>query len=396
MGPPDLKKLLMVKLKPRQDPYCDQFSRILMVKLLMITATFTGLSWLKDKVSCIVPKNHDTTGGFVSKACWINGMYIYRDLKPQDSSYYYGIPSDITKDGINGYGVLCSTRGPGQQANPLCTGLEKTFFLQYQWFPMGVVCLSFLYYLPYLIFRFGNKDMQALKEMVKGKKIDEVDYETIISKFFKRRGGNREMWRILVNLLVKVLYVVVNVSGLLIIDAAMNGEFINYGSSWMQWLGLSANQMHDYTAQSAPKAGHSLLPGFALCQVRSEAQDIKTTYSNVHTYVCELSQHVLYQYILIVLWFMHVIGICVSVLGLLNHMFKMVWKDCVPMLDGEDISALYAKLSVRERELMDYIRLKNIPLFGELMSKLEEKEEQLKKNYHNSYAGSDEKQPMLS
>ena len=50
MAPPDIKKLLRIKIKPRKDPYTDQFSRIFMVKMMMLTATITGLSWAKDKV----------------------------------------------------------------------------------------------------------------------------------------------------------------------------------------------------------------------------------------------------------------------------------------------------------------------------------------------------------
>lgn len=370
MGPPDLKKMLTIKMKPRQDSYSDQFSRILMVKVLMVTATVTGLSWLKDKVTCIVPKNHDTTGGFVSKACWINGMYVYRGLSPEQTSYYYGIPSDITNDGITKYGSMCSIKGPGNVKNDFCAPLEKTFFLQYQWFPMGVVLLTFMYYLPYLIFKFVNQDYEILKSMVKGKKSDEIDYDTIIDKFFRGKGSSRSLWRILANILVKILYVVVNVAGFLVIDSALNNEFLGYGSNWVSWLGLPDHLMHDYIDQSRVKAGNHLLPGFALCQVRSEAQDIKTQFSNVHTYICELSQHVLYQYTLIILWFMHVIGIVVSVLGLLKHMVKIIWNDCIPSFEGEGVANLYANLSIRERELMDYIRLKNIPMFGEVMRRI--------------------------
>lgn len=397
MGPPDLKKMLTVKLKPRQDPYCDQFSRIIMVKVLMVTATITGLSWLKDKVTCIVPKNHDTTSGFVSKACWINGMYVYRDLTPEQSSYYYGIPADISHDGINEYGTMCSTRGPGQNVNQFCTGLEKTFFLQYQWFPMGVVILTFLYYMPYLIFKFVNTDIEVLKALVKGKKQEDVDYDAVVGQFFKGKGGgNRALWRILANILVKILYVAVNVIGLLVIDAALNGEFLTYGASWVRWLGLPGDEMHEYTHRTSPKAGNHLLPGFALCQVRSEAQDIKTSYSNVHTYICELSQHVLYQYMLIVLWFMHVIGIIISVLGLLKHMFKVIWNDCVPSFEGEDITNLYASLSIRERELMDYIRLKSIPIFGELMKRIADMNGLSQKKNMHSFDEDNEKTPMIS
>jgi len=390
MGPPDIKKMLTVKLKPRVDPYCDQYSRIIMVKVLMLAATFTGISWLKDKVTCIVPKNHDTTKDFVSKACWINGMYVYKDLPADQTSYYYGIPSDITNDGINDVGSLCATRGPGNSNNGYCNEMEKTFFLQYQWFPMGVVFLTALYYLPYLLFKFVNQDMQDLKALTKGKKAEDVDYGVLIDRFFKGRGGNRALWRILLNILVKILYVVANVVGLLVIDSALNGAFLGYGTNWLKWTDLPREKMYEYTNQEHPKAGNQLLPSFALCQVRSEAHDMITQYSNVHTYICELSQFVLYQYVLALLWFMHVIGVVVSVLGLLKHMVKIIWNDCMPALDGDDITKVYSKLSVRERELLDYIRMKNIPMFGELVKKIAERHEN-PKNLRDSYDDDDKK-----
>jgi len=395
MGPPNLKKMLTVKLKPRCDNYCDQYSRIIMVKVLMVAATFTGLSWLKDKVTCIVPKNHDTTGGFVSKACWINGMYIYRDLPADATSYYYGIPADITNDGLNSAGGLCATKGPGasRSQDGFCNEMEKTFFLQYQWFPMGVVFLTALYYLPYLLFKFVNKDFEAMKLLTKGKKAEEVDYDTLIEKFFKGTGGNRALWRILVNIVVKILYVGANVVGLLVIDSALNGEFLSYGSNWLKWTDLPREKMYEYTNQINPKPGNTLLPSFALCQVRSEAQDIKTQYSNVHTYICELSQHILYQYVLALLWFMHVIGIVVSVFGLVKHMVKIIWNDCIPALDGSDVTKLYSRLSIRERELMDYIRMKNLPMFGELMKRIEQRYDTPKKVHDFD---DDEKKPMIN
>jgi len=366
-----------------------------MVKVLMLTATVTGISWVKDKVTCIVPKNHDTTKDFVSKACWINGMYVYRDLPAAQTSYYYGIPSDITNDGINSVGSLCATRGPGQAVNNFCSALEKTFFLQYQWFPMGVVFLTFLYYMPYLFFKFINQDFERLKTLVKGKKAEDVDYDEVIDKFFKGKGGGRALWRILCNIGVKILYVVANVVGFLVIDSALNGQFLAYGAGWMNWAELPHGKMYDYTSQTHPKPGNTLLPGFALCQVRSEAQDIKTQYSNVHTYICELSQHVLYQYVLVFLWFMHVIGIVVSVIGLIKHMIKIIWNDCIPSFEGDEVSKLYSKLSVRERELMDYVRVKNIPMFGALMKRIEERFDCDPKKSRDSYDDEDEKKPMI-
>lgn len=54
MAPPDIKKMISIKLKPRKDPYSDQFSRIVMVKMMMLTAAVTAISWAKDKVSIVL------------------------------------------------------------------------------------------------------------------------------------------------------------------------------------------------------------------------------------------------------------------------------------------------------------------------------------------------------
>ena len=91
--------------------------------------------------------------------------------------------------------------------------------------------------MPYLIFKFANQDFEVLKKLVKGKKEEEVSYDDIINQFFNRKGSNKALWRILVTILVKMLYVIVNVTGLLVVNSAMNGEFLGYGSSWIKWLG---------------------------------------------------------------------------------------------------------------------------------------------------------------
>lgn len=56
MAPPDLKKMLQVNIKPRQDSYTDQFSRIFMVKMMMLTSAVTAISWMKDKVNLFCVK----------------------------------------------------------------------------------------------------------------------------------------------------------------------------------------------------------------------------------------------------------------------------------------------------------------------------------------------------
>ena len=77
----------------------------------------------------------------------------------------------------------------------------------------------------------------------------------------------------------------------------------------------------------SPKPGNALLPTFGFCEVHESAKDIKTAVINEYRFVCEISQHVLYQYVLILLWFAMIFGIVVSIIGLLakfvGHMITM-------------------------------------------------------------------------
>ena len=134
--------------------------------------------------------------------------------------------------GENKYGALCNSNIDGN-----CKTLEKTFYLQYQWFPLGVAAMGFMYYLPYLLYCVVNADLISLKDAIKKKKREEVDYEEIIQKLFTKRNAPYGTARTMLNALVKVLYVVVNILGLVIIDSAINNEFVSYGRRWSSWLG---------------------------------------------------------------------------------------------------------------------------------------------------------------
>ena len=97
--------------------------------------------------------------GFVGDACWINGFYVYADLKHvQNSLGYYGIPTDVSLDGIYANGKYCATVNQQGLLNEDCTPLTKTFFLQYQWYPFFLASLAFLFYLPYMAFTLASND----------------------------------------------------------------------------------------------------------------------------------------------------------------------------------------------------------------------------------------------
>ena len=88
----DIKDLLTITLKPRHDPIGDQYSRIFMVKVLLVCTMVIGVNQYKDTVSCIIPESLDICGDdqpscdFIQAACWIQG---------KGSAYSYHTPQHI-------------------------------------------------------------------------------------------------------------------------------------------------------------------------------------------------------------------------------------------------------------------------------------------------------------
>jgi len=71
----------------------------------------------------------------VSQTCWIQGVYVYRELQDRvDDVAYFGIPKDITQDGFlenTENKELCQLHPKlGKKPSEHCTAMHKTFFLQ--------------------------------------------------------------------------------------------------------------------------------------------------------------------------------------------------------------------------------------------------------------------------
>ena len=67
-----IQDVLSIKLKHRSDSFTDQFSRIFMVKMLIISSLITSMEFFSDTVSCIVPNQSGSLNlEFVHSACWI-------------------------------------------------------------------------------------------------------------------------------------------------------------------------------------------------------------------------------------------------------------------------------------------------------------------------------------
>ena len=63
----------------------------------------------------------------------------------------------------------------------------------------------------------------------------------------------------------------------------------------MAWLKLDNTNAFDYEIREAPKPGNDLLPSFGYCDMHEAHSESVVSISNKHKFVCELSQHVLYQ-----------------------------------------------------------------------------------------------------
>ena len=130
------------------------------------------MTWYSANFKCVVPSTLDLDVGFVSQACWINGLYVYEEIRYHaDDVGYYGIPTDMTLNGIHPEsGELCATTNVAHQNTENCQPMKKTFFLQFQYMTFVMALLALLYYFPYAIHRLVNEDIGQLQDtMMEGR-----------------------------------------------------------------------------------------------------------------------------------------------------------------------------------------------------------------------------------
>jgi len=378
----EIKDLLTIQIKPRHDPMCDQYSRIFMVKLLLVCTIIIGVNQYQDTVQCIVPESLDICSGdddpdsscqFLHAACWIQGMYVYKQLLDRVNDVaYFGMPKNIDQDGyINGTDDLCEMV-PRLDAtpNPKCIPMDKTFYLQYQWMAFFVAALAVLYYLPYVMFCKINSDLICLRANMKS---DNKVADEIMKGYFKRDSTTRaDAWlRPLLNVAVKALYVCSNIITFLALDNVLNGEYLRYGKRWIDWAKLGNTVMYDYMGmRDFPKPGNRLLPPFGYCEFFESAKDIKISKSNQVKVVCEISQHILYQYCLLLLWFCIVVGIAVSILGLLHT----IWTYITNFVKMKSKTSGFGGATLREMDYITYIKTRDRTMYGNIMEKLKEQD----------------------
>ena len=373
----DIKDLLSIKIKSRYDNFGDQFHRILMVKVLLVCSLIMGMSWFKDSINCIVPESANIDAEFVSAACWIQGVYIYRDMSGRiPESAYYGMPKEMNMDGLTKADYLCQSKQRSdltKRPENHCSEMEKTFYLQYQWLPFYVAGLSVLYYLPYIIYCNINVDLRSLRDSIK----EGITADKIAESYFDRKPTTLRMhrFRVLLNILSKLLYLGAGVFAFVSTDWILYGNYTTYGIHWMNWSKLNNTIGYDYMgSRDHPKPGNVLLPPFGYCEVWESALDKLIAKTNQFKFVCEMSQNILYQYCFIVLWWLMIIGLIFAVLGLLWLLLKYVLKAMSIRRYNSPAHWLYKHITIRQMEYLNFIRKKDIPLYNEVIEELRKDE----------------------
>ena len=92
---------------------------------------------------------------------------------------------------------------------------------------------------------------------------------------------------------------------------------------------------------------------------------------NHNKFVCEISPNILYQYVLIILWFLIVFSIIISLSGLLINLIGHVVTVTCFLRKDNPAREIYRILTFRECEYLEMIRRHNIPIFGEILRKLQ-------------------------
>lgn len=373
-----IKDIVSINIKERHDDHSDQFSRIFIVKMLVMSALITSMDFFNDSMSCILPEDTKMDASFAHSVCWIQGFYVYDELfhRLKESSSY-GMPKDIEIDGITSQGKLCrrlTKLDLYPTPNPDCHPLTKVYFNQYQYMPFYIASLAVLYYVPYIIFRVTNTDMINLStEITADTEGEKLAYNVANSYFnYGNNGGVFGLRaRVIGTSLVKVLYVFINFCGFVLTDTLLNNRFCSYGIEWIQWSKLNNTLAHDYNElRGYPKPGNHLLPSMGFCDIHEAGVDKRQVFTNRHRVICEISPHILYQYVLIVLWFVLVTGIIISVTGCALYLINVLTLTAdVTVMRGcqmIDFQTGFNRLTVREIQYMKFIRKKNSALYKDV------------------------------
>ena len=306
----------------------------------------------------------------------LSGFYVFEEMVSRfDECGYYGIPKNMEFDGINSLGQLCAVNDRALGKVNGCHPMKKKHYVQYQYMPFFIASLAILFYLPYVIFKSINSDLMSLKDTLNDK---EKKADDIVATYFnsKTNSVRRMRFRVVMSICVKFMYLGANIVAFFLCDLLLNGDFRKYGFNYLRWARSYSFERHasnNLKLQNEPKPGYALLPAMGFCEIHEASRDNRNTYVNNHRFICEISPHLLYQYVMLVFWVLLVFGIGISLAGLLITLFGYFINFICFMNKETSIRTSYRIITFREIDYLEYIRRKNLPLYSEVLFKLKEK-----------------------
>ena len=175
--------------------------------------------------------------------------------------------------------------------------------------------------------------------------------------------------RVALNFLNKFCYCLVNYGTFKILNAVLNGNFVDYGADWVAWISNNTTRL-DFMSRRAPTPGNRLLPTFGMCDIHDTRNSLTRNYANRYTVVCEISSHLLYQYMFVIMWFLLVLSICISIFGVLLHIGGHL-RILLIVRQQKLIAPIAAKLMHREIEYLEFLRRRDLTTYGKVLRRLQ-------------------------
>ena len=112
------------------------------------------------------------------------------------------------------------------------------------------------------------------------------------------------------------------------------------------------------------------------CEVEEASKDELTVHHNSYVFLCEISTNVLYQYVLVVLWFLFIISISISIIGLISALTEHLM-HIICFGRSSPKKTITRVLTLRETEYLQFIKKKNMVMYGDVLRKLKQQRSDL-------------------
>ena len=127
-----------------------------------------------------------------------------------------------------------------------------------------------------------------------------------------------------------------------------------------------------------------------ICELEESALNNNALTFNTHLLLCEISSHILYQYVLVFLWFLFMASITISILGLIYMLGGYAINSILGSLNGMEgvrcsvggrnlspKKTISRVLTLRESEYLDFIKKKDMVIYGDVLRKLKQQRSDL-------------------